>query len=135
MPGVILAVIDHPEAAARTLAGAGRLAELVNSVRINVLAIRLPPMAAIVASEEVLTAAHEARIRADQGQRVAALKAIFDPWSATPAARGIVVEWSDVEGRVDAVVGEWGQRADFIVLRRVSGGENPRIDGALSLDV
>ena len=64
MPGVILAVIERPEVAARVLAAAACLAELTGARRINVLAVRMPPVDAIMPSEEVLTRQKESRIRA-----------------------------------------------------------------------
>ena len=48
MPGVILAVVERPAVAARTLAAAQNLAELSNAGRINVLAIRIPPLETIL---------------------------------------------------------------------------------------
>ena len=59
MSGVILAVPDRPDVAPRVLAAAARLAEITSAGRINVLAIRTPPLSAIVVSEEVLTAERE----------------------------------------------------------------------------
>ena len=121
MSGVILAVPDRPEIAQRVLDAAARLAELTNSNRINVLAIRTPPVSTILASEQVLTAEHERRIRHEENERTAALKQIFDTWSrATPASK-VTVEWADHEGLADQLVDEWGSRADFIVLKRPIG--------------
>jgi nucleotide-binding universal stress UspA family protein len=119
MPGVIIAVIERPEVAARTLAGAERLAQLMGGgARIEVLAIRMPPEATILPSEEVLTRKQELHLREREEARIAGLKSIFDTWSVRVQEEGIATEWADVEGLSDSVVDEWGRRADFIVLKR-----------------
>lgn len=118
MSGVILAVPDRPEVALRVLAGAARLAELTRSGRINVLAIRTPPLSTIVPSEEILTSEHEQRIRNEEGQRADTVKQIFDDWSRTASASNVTTEWADIEGLADQLVDEWGRRADFVVLKR-----------------
>jgi nucleotide-binding universal stress UspA family protein len=118
MSGVILAVVERPAAAARTLAAAQRLAELTGATRINVLAIRIPPIATILPTEQVLTRQDEIRIRAEEQARADALKRIYDIWMPTTQSQGIVSEWSDMEARANEVVAECGRRADFIVLKR-----------------
>jgi nucleotide-binding universal stress UspA family protein len=118
MPGVILAVVEHPEVAPRTLAAAARLAQLMGSARIEVLAIRIPPEATILISEEVLTRKQELHIRTREQARVTALRGVFDAWFATVQEAGISAEWSDIEGLSDSVIQEWGRRSDFIVLKR-----------------
>ena len=118
MSGVIFAVPDRPEVALRVLAAAARLAELTGSDRINVIAVRTPPLSTIVPSEEVLTRQRELRIRNEESQRADTLKQIFDGWSLSAQASNVVTEWTDIEGLADQLVGEWGQRADFIVLKR-----------------
>ena len=48
-------------------------------------------------------------------------KQIFDSWSrATPSSK-VIADWADIEGPADQLVGEWGRRADFIVLKRPTG--------------
>lgn len=118
MPNVILAVVELPDVAARVLAAAGRLAELTGAVRINALAIRIPPIETVMRTEEILSEKTEMRIRAEEHQRAAQLKSIFDAWAVTIQPLAVVTAWADVEGRADAVVAEWGRRADFIVLKR-----------------
>jgi nucleotide-binding universal stress UspA family protein len=121
MSGVILAVPDRPEVALHVLSAAACLAELTGSSRINVLAIRIPPASTILPSEQVLTAEHERRIRNEESERTDALKQIFDSWSrATPSSK-VIADWADIEGPADQLVGEWGRRADFIVLKRPTG--------------
>ena len=80
MSGVILAVLEHPASAARTLAAAQGIAGLMGHARINVLAVRVPPESTILPTEEVLTSQAAARIRADERVRVAALRQAFEAW-------------------------------------------------------
>ena len=118
MSGVILAVLEHPASAARTLAAAQGIAGLMGHARINVLAVRVPPESTILPTEEVLTSQAAARIRADERVRVAALRQAFEAWCDGARSGGTAAEWSEVEGLADAVVSEWGRRSDFIVLDR-----------------
>lgn len=134
MSGVVLAVLERPDEAARVLAAARRLADLTGSHRVNVLAIRLPPIETITA-DEVLTHEREARIRGEEQRRADALRASFAAWAGTAATAPIVSEWFDVEGRADQVVAERGQRADVLVLKRPlarsTGPERQAIHAAL----
>ena len=114
MPGVILAMLDHPEAATGLLTAARRLAELAGGARINVLVARVPPASTILSTEEVLTRDKAARLRAGETARSAALRAIFDSWIATDGR----AEWLDIEAGARDLVLEWGRRADLIVLER-----------------
>ena len=118
MSDVILAVVERPKAAARTLAGAQRLAVLTGAARINVLAIRVPPIATIMPTEQVLSRQNENRIRAEERTRADGLKRAYDFWAAATQSQGIATEWSDLEGRADTIVGEWGRRADYVVIKR-----------------
>lgn len=117
MPGVALAVLEQAATAERTLAAALRLAALTGAGRINVLAIRTPPAATILPTEEMLTPREDARLRAAEAARTAALRRLFDPWAASAPA-GMLVEWCEVEARAAAALAEWGRRADHIVLAR-----------------
>ena len=118
LPGVILAVLDNPEMADGVLAASARLAELTDAARINGLAIRIPPVETIIRTEEILTRKDEIRIREEEQRRTSTLKAIFDAWVAAAPERSLATQWFDVEGRADEVVGEWGRRADLLVLKR-----------------
>jgi nucleotide-binding universal stress UspA family protein len=118
VPGVVLALIEHPEAADGTLAAARSLAALMGSARITVLAVRVSPEVMMLPTDGVLTNQQEAVFRAEEQARVDALKARYEAWAAEAAAPGVAVGWADVDGLADAVVAEWGRRADFIVLGR-----------------
>jgi nucleotide-binding universal stress UspA family protein len=118
MSAVILAVLDHPGAAAGVLNAAECLADLLGDACISALAISTPPAATVVLSEEVLTEQHEAQVRASEQARVASSKVQFDAWAAKATVRGPTAKWIDVEGDAEATVGEWGGRADFLVIER-----------------
>lgn len=115
MAGVVLVALHRPDDAPRLLTAAATLAQLAGAGRVIGLCARLPPRETILPTEEILTAQQEARLRAEERQRGEAVKARFETWrSATPVA----AEWVDVESRADRAVGEWGRRADYIVLGR-----------------
>lgn len=120
MPGVILTVLDRPDEASRVLSAARCLAELTGASLLNVLAMRMPPIATILVTEEVLTREREATLRAKERQRTHTLKAVFDAFPWATQANGLKAEWFDVEGVPEKAVEEWGRRADFVVLDRPS---------------
>jgi nucleotide-binding universal stress UspA family protein len=116
MSGVILAVLDHPEAAGALLAAARRLAVLTGATHINVLLVRTPADARIAQSEEILTADREAELNAAEAKRAAAALAAFDRWLPETQQAEIEAEWTDVDGIAAQVVEERGRRADFLVI-------------------
>jgi nucleotide-binding universal stress UspA family protein len=120
LSGVILALPDRPCSAPRVLEAAACLAELSGATRVNVLAIRTPPSATILPSEEVLTQRDAQRIRSEERHRVDRLKSVYDAWAAASLSAA-AAEWSDAEGLADQLASEWGRRADFIVLARPAG--------------
>ncbi|MGC1411532.1 MAG: universal stress protein [Acetobacteraceae bacterium] len=117
MSGVILAVLDHPDATGALLNAARRLAELCDATRINALVVRMPPEAMVSPSEEVLTAQREARLRAEEASRAAGVREVFDAWAANLPA-GIVAEWTDTDGITELLVEERGRRADYLVIEQ-----------------
>jgi nucleotide-binding universal stress UspA family protein len=80
----------------------------------------VPPIATIMPTEEVLTPEKESRIRSVEHARAAALLEIYDDWAPMAKKSGLKIEWFDIEARAEEVVGEWGRRADFVVLKRPS---------------
>lgn len=119
MASVILVVLDHPGAAKALLTAARQLAENNGATRINALAVRAPPETMVSPSEEVLTEQREAKLRAEEADRVATVRQAFDAWVADmPAA--IRVEWIDIDGIAELLVEERGGRADYIVLEQPS---------------
>jgi nucleotide-binding universal stress UspA family protein len=116
MSGVILAVLDYPDAAEALLRAAQRLAELSGATRVNALLVRTPPET-MISVEEVLTAQRETMLRDEEARRAEAVRAVFDAWSAA-APRGIDTEWSDVDGIAELLVEERGRRADYLVIEQ-----------------
>jgi nucleotide-binding universal stress UspA family protein len=115
MPGVILAVLDNPREAPALLRGAACLADLVGGAAINVLIIRMPPQAAIVASEEILTERRESQIRAQEQARATALGDAVRDWQRRSGGTGRLI---DVEAAAAEAVAEHGSGADFLVIGR-----------------
>ncbi len=124
MSGVILAVVEHPESALQTLAAARWLAGLMGSARINVLAVRALPESVIMPTEEILPSHQTAPISGREEVRMAVLHKAFDAWASSAQAAAVAVEWVDVEGPADTLVGEWGRRSDFLVLNRPAWRDN-----------
>jgi nucleotide-binding universal stress UspA family protein len=118
MAGVILAVLDHPDAAGALLAAARRLAVLTDATHINALLVRTPPDAGIAQSEEVLTAEREVELRGAELERAAGIKATFDAWLSATQQAGITAEFTDLSGVAEQLVGEHGRRADFLVVEQ-----------------
>jgi len=115
MADLILAVLDHPEAAAALLAAAQRLAGLCGATRINAIVVRAPPETMVSPSEEVLTSRLEAKLQADEASRAARIRTAFDAWSMG-VPPGIDADWIDVDGVAEMVVEDRGRRADFLVI-------------------
>ena len=118
MDSMILTLLERPEAAAGLLAAAGRLAALMGGAGIRVLAVRLPPTATILPSEEVLTAEQEARLRDGERTRAARLRAIFEDWASRSSPGDAWEDWEEVEGLAADLLRERGRRADALVLER-----------------
>jgi nucleotide-binding universal stress UspA family protein len=115
MPGVILAVLDHPAAAGVLLAAARCLADLTGARRITALLVRTPPDTSI-ASEEILTAQREAELRALEAQRADAVRTEFDAWLPATEQAGLTAEWIDIDGIAEQIIEERGGRTDFLVV-------------------
>src|SRR5271166_4844068 len=118
MPGVILAVLDHPRSALRVLEAAGCLADLIGGGHVNALVVRAPPESTVLAGEELLTQAMASRARSAEAERAASLKGIFDGWIPRELDSGITAQWIDVEALAHDVVEDRGAGADFIVIER-----------------
>jgi nucleotide-binding universal stress UspA family protein len=122
MSAVVLVVLDHPAAAAALLSAARRLAELCQGTRINALLVRTPPEAMISHSEEILTAPREAALREIEATRAAAVRVVYDAWSAgLPEA--VTSDWCDLDGIPELLVEERGRRADYLVIEQGTPGD------------
>ncbi len=114
MPGVILVVLDHPEATSGLLTAASCLADLTGGAVIRALIVRTPPQASVT-SEEVLTKQRENQIRALEQERAAAITVAFEDWS-----RGSIstARLSDIEAVAADAVAERGPNSDFVVIEQ-----------------
>jgi protein CrcB len=126
MDEVVVAVLNRPGQAEGLLGAATRLLEISGGGRLKALAVRVPSIAAILPSEEVLTASHEAALRAEQENWAGQLRTIVDDWSERVRGRGIHTDWIDIEGDVAEIVTDHGRRADAIVVARPAGHESER---------
>jgi len=113
MPGMILAILDRPEATPTLLAHASRLADLLGSAVVHALIIRVPPRATILPSEEVLTRRQEDRVRAHEQTRAIALTDAFREWMRNAVH---TAHLADVEGDASELVATRGSAADFLVI-------------------
>jgi protein CrcB len=118
MGEVVVAVLDTPEKAEGLLAAATQLLTIGGGGRLTALAVRLPRMAAILPSEEVLTAEREAAFRAGQENWAGQLRTIVEEWSSRVSGLGIHADWIDTEGDAAEIVTDHGRRADAIVVAR-----------------
>jgi hypothetical protein len=118
MSGVILAVLDRPTAAPQVLAASRRAARLMGATRINVLAIRTPPIDMVTATEGFLSFPDDSDARAAEGARIAVLNDAFHAWATGADSGSVAAEWVELEGWTDQLVNEWGERSDLIVLQR-----------------
>jgi nucleotide-binding universal stress UspA family protein len=114
VPGVILVVLDRPEATRGLLTAAACLANLIGGAVINALIVRTPPHTTVT-SEEILTTQRESQIRAQEQVRADAITEAFADWSrgANRSAR-----MSDVEAVAAEAVAERGANADFVVIEQ-----------------
>jgi protein CrcB len=126
MGEVVVAVLNRPEEAKGLLGAATRLLEIGGGGRLKALAVRRPPMATILPSEEVLTANREAALRAEQENWAEQLRGVVDDWSSRGRGHGILTDWIDVEGDAAEIVTDHGRRADFIVVAHPANHENER---------
>jgi nucleotide-binding universal stress UspA family protein len=117
MSNVILALLTRTQTAPAILAGAARLAVLLEGAHIEAMVIRVPPISTILVTEEILSKGDEEKFRAQEAERVAALRRIFDSWAELH--RNVKEpRWIDEEGITENLVKIRGQRADYIVVGR-----------------
>ena len=127
MDDVVLAVLNHPEEAAGVLDAGTRLLEIRGGGRLKALAVRMPPAASILPSEEVLTPRHEASIRAEQEHWARQLRGVVDRQASRAQQRGVRVDWLDVEGDAAEIVAQQGRAAEAIVIARPAPHETDRM--------
>lgn len=131
MGEVVVAVLNRPREAATLLEAGTRLLEIGGGGHLKALAIRMPPAAAILPSEEVLTASREAAIQAEQEDWVGQLRIAVDAWASAAKPRGVQTSWLDVQGDAADVVIDHGNRADTIVVARPDAHESEQMHDCL----
>ncbi len=122
MADVILVVLNRPDRAGPTLDVAARLAALVGTSRINVLAIREPAHVIGLAADMLIDDTHsvlEAKER--EQERMAALESVFSRWAIDTKG----AHWVEAEGSVAGIIGERGSRADIIVAGQPAKDDRP----------
>lgn len=130
MGEVVVAVLNQPEAAEGLLDAANRLLVIGGGGRLIALAVRVPPVATILPSEEVLTSDREAAIQAEQQNWTGQLKVIVDTLTSRLRGRGVQIGWIDIQGDAAEIVADYGRRADAIVVARPDHA-NQRAHGCL----
>lgn len=118
MGEVAVAVLHTPEDAKTLLDAGTRLLSREGGGRLKALAIRLPPAAAVLPSEEVLTEDRAEAVRAEQENWAARLRDVVDDWQTESQPAGVRTELIDIEGDAATIVAEQGRRSDAIVISR-----------------
>jgi nucleotide-binding universal stress UspA family protein len=119
MSEVFLVHLSQPETARQLLWAAAAAALHVGPVRFEVLAVRIPPEATILPTEEIISREDCERIRQSEAERVERLKKVYERWIATIANAGHHAEWLDVEGLAARELAARGRGADLIVIDRL----------------
>lgn len=118
MDEVVLAVLHAPDDTSALLNAGIRLLEIGGGGRLQALAVRMPPAANIMPSEEVLTPAREAALRAEQEHWSGQLRALVDRQMSRAQQHGVHIDWLDEEGDAAEHVAQHGRAADAIVMTR-----------------
>jgi protein CrcB len=130
MGEVVIAVLNRPGEAEQLLDAGAHWLALAGGGRLKALAIRMPPAAAILPSEEVLTASREASIRAEQEHWSEGLRMAFAAWTSG-RSRNVHTDWLDVEGDPAEIITSHGRQADAIVVARPTEHESERMQNCL----
>jgi protein CrcB len=117
MGGAVLAILDRPETVGSVLSGAARLLSFSGGGNISALAVRTPPVPALMLADQAMTPAEEARRRAVEMKWAGELRAMTERWEA-PAKKpqAITAQFIETEGDIAHFVGEHGRRSDATVM-------------------
>jgi protein CrcB len=113
---VVLAVLDRPEAVSSVLSSAARLLAYGKGGRIEALAVRTPPVAALMVADQALTPADEMRLRDQEQDWANEMRTLVERWESPASPASIVADFTGVEGEVAHFVAERGRRSDMIVV-------------------
>lgn len=131
MGEVVVAVLNRPPEARGLLEAGSHLLRIGGGGRLKAVAVRMPPTAAFLPSEEVLTASREAAIRAEQEDWAGQLHSVVQQWMVEAEHLGVHPEWLDVEGDAATEVAQHARRADAVVVGRPADHESERMRDAL----
>ncbi len=120
MTEVFLVYLSRPETAPQLLRAAGAVAGTVGHVRFEVMAVRIPPEATILPTEQILSQADCEKIRQEECDRTERLRRIYDRWTSEIAGAGHSFEWIDKEGAAGREAKLHGSTADLIIVDRLS---------------
>jgi len=112
----VLALLDSPVTAANLLSSAARLLSFNSGGSIEALAVRNPPVAELMAPDQALTHAEEARLRAQERVWAGELKAATEKWAAKRNAGPIPIRFVETEGEIGHVVAQHGRHSGIAVI-------------------
>ncbi len=114
--GVALAVLDRPQAVTSVLSNAARLLSFGGGGTIQALAVRTPPVAELMAGDQALTHAEEARLRASENAWAEEIRTVMRRWESQQKATAIAASLIETEGDIAHLVSEYGRRSDMVVV-------------------
>jgi protein CrcB len=131
--GVVLAVLDHPESVSALLSSAARILSIRGGGTIEALAVRTPPVAELMAADQALTHAEEARLRAAEQAWASEVRAKTLEWETQSKPKVSVARFIETEGDIANLVGEQGRRSDAVatVSARHAGKARDAIHAAI----
>lgn len=116
MGGVVLAVLDRAESVGAVFSGAAHLLSLRGGGTVQALAVRTPPVAGLMAPDQALTHAEEARLRAAEEAWASAVRAAAGSWLSRLDKKAVALRLIESEGDIAHFVAEHGRRSDATVV-------------------
>ena len=124
MGEVALAILDRPEDMTSVLASAARL---LQTGRIETLAVRTPPISEMMIADQPMSAAEERVLREKEQAWAKAVRSKADGWNASHAETA--TDFIEEEGETGHFVSRYGRHSDVIVVP--GGAETVRARHAL----
>jgi hypothetical protein len=119
MSEVFLVYLSETDTARKLLWAAATMAANIEHVHFEVMAVRVPPQATIMPTEQVISWEDCERIRSEEAYRADQLHEIHDRWVGQILEAGHHSEWIDLEGLAAKEILQRGCRADLIVVDRI----------------
>ena len=115
--GVVLAVLDQPGNAASVLSNAARLLSFWGGKpTLEALAVRTPPVAELMAADQAMTHAREARFRASEVAWAAEVRSMTRRWEEQARPKAGALKFIETEGDIAHLVGGLGRISSAVVL-------------------